>query len=144
MDLSLSHLQYTNTASISCARVALFDNRSDYQLICLVCSIQHSVHKVLSRSSNMTSSVSVYLLQRTEFVMPFPEPVWHGVLNSRAFNNGSRNVMAAVRFCSAQNYWVFGLRPTSGILETRKHNVSETRSVSVLRWGGRHLLCWVP
>jgi hypothetical protein len=35
----------------------------------------------------------------------------------------------------AQNYWVFGLRPSSGILETRKHNVSETGSVSVLRLG---------
>jgi hypothetical protein len=33
-----------------------------------------------------------------------------------------------------QNYWVFGLRPSSGILETRKHNVSETGFVSVLRW----------
>jgi hypothetical protein len=27
-----------------------------------------------------------------------------------------------------QNYWVFGLCPSSGILETRKHNVSETGS----------------
>jgi hypothetical protein len=27
-----------------------------------------------------------------------------------------------------QNCWVFGLCPSSGILETRKHNVSETRS----------------
>jgi hypothetical protein len=26
----------------------------------------------------------------------------------------------------SQNYWVFGLRPSSGILETIKHNVSET------------------
>jgi hypothetical protein len=32
-----------------------------------------------------------------------------------------------------QNYWVFGLWPASGILETRIHNVSETGSVSVLR-----------
>jgi hypothetical protein len=30
--------------------------------------------------------------------------------------------------CNAQNYWVLGLRPSSGILETRKHNVSETGS----------------
>jgi hypothetical protein len=29
----------------------------------------------------------------------------------------------------------FGLWPSSGILETRKQNVSETVSVSVLRWG---------
>jgi hypothetical protein len=39
-------------------------------------------------------------------------------------------------FCMTQNHWVFGLRPSSGILETRKHNVSETASVPVLRWGG--------
>jgi hypothetical protein len=38
---------------------------------------------------------------------------------------------------NTQNYWVFGLCPSSGILETRKHNVSETGSVSVPRWGGR-------
>jgi hypothetical protein len=43
-----------------------------------------------------------------------------------------------------QNYWSFGLRPSSGILETWMHNVSETGSVSFFRWGGRHLLCWVP
>jgi hypothetical protein len=33
----------------------------------------------------------------------------------------------------AQNYWVFGLFPSSGILGTRKHDVSETGSVPVLR-----------
>jgi hypothetical protein len=33
----------------------------------------------------------------------------------------------------AQNYWVFGIFLSSGILETRKHKVSETGSVSVLR-----------
>jgi hypothetical protein len=35
-----------------------------------------------------------------------------------------------------QNYWIFGLCPSSGIVETIKHNVSETGSVSVLRWEG--------
>jgi hypothetical protein len=34
---------------------------------------------------------------------------------------------------NTQNYWVSGLCPSSGILNTRKHNVSETGSVSVLR-----------
>jgi hypothetical protein len=34
---------------------------------------------------------------------------------------------------NTQNYWLFGLCPSSGILESRKHNVSETGSVSVLR-----------
>jgi hypothetical protein len=45
-----------------------------------------------------------------------------------------------------QNYWVFGLFPTSGILGSTKHDVSETGSVSVLRCGGggRHLFSWVP
>jgi hypothetical protein len=37
---------------------------------------------------------------------------------------------------NAQNYWVFGLCPSPGILEIRKHNVSGTESVSVLRFGG--------
>jgi hypothetical protein len=32
-----------------------------------------------------------------------------------------------------QNYWVSSV----GILETREHNVSETGSVSFLRWGGK-------
>jgi hypothetical protein len=41
------------------------------------------------------------------------------------------------------NYWVFGLCPSSGILKnTREHNISEAGSIFVLRWGGRHLLCW--
>jgi hypothetical protein len=34
---------------------------------------------------------------------------------------------------NTQSYWVFGLRPSSDILETRKHNVSENGSVSLLR-----------
>jgi hypothetical protein len=42
-----------------------------------------------------------------------------------------------------QNYCVFALLASSGILQTRKHDVSEIGSVSVLRWGGRHLLSWV-
>jgi hypothetical protein len=29
---------------------------------------------------------------------------------------------------NTQNYWIFGLFPSSGILETRKHDVSETGS----------------
>jgi hypothetical protein len=36
-----------------------------------------------------------------------------------------------------QRYWVFGLCPSSGFFlnNNEKHNVSETGSVSVLRWG---------
>jgi hypothetical protein len=36
----------------------------------------------------------------------------------------------------SQNYWVFGLSPSSGIPGNRKHDVSETGSISVLRYGG--------
>jgi hypothetical protein len=32
-----------------------------------------------------------------------------------------------------QDYWVFGLCPSSGIQKTEEHNVSETGSVSGLR-----------
>jgi hypothetical protein len=43
---------------------------------------------------------------------------------------------------SARNYWGFKLCPSSGILNTRKHNFSETGSASVRRWSGGQLLCW--
>jgi hypothetical protein len=36
---------------------------------------------------------------------------------------------------NTQNYWVSGLCPSSEILNTRKHKVSETGSVSVLGLG---------
>jgi hypothetical protein len=45
---------------------------------------------------------------------------------------------------TAQNYWVFGLFPSSGILETRKRDVSETGSVCVLRWEGKTPTQLVP
>jgi hypothetical protein len=32
-----------------------------------------------------------------------------------------------------QDYWAFWTFPSSGILETRKHDISETGSVSVLK-----------
>jgi hypothetical protein len=34
---------------------------------------------------------------------------------------------------NTQNYWVFGLRPSFGILKTRKNNATETGPVLVLR-----------
>jgi hypothetical protein len=37
-----------------------------------------------------------------------------------------------------QSYWAyFGLYPSSGMWKTKDHNVSETESVSVLRWMGQ-------
>jgi hypothetical protein len=38
--------------------------------------------------------------------------------------------MIPTTVCNTQNYWVSGLCPSSGILNTGKHNVSETGSVS--------------
>jgi hypothetical protein len=39
---------------------------------------------------------------------------------------------------AVQNYKAyFGLYPTSGIYKSKDHNVSETGSVSVLRWMGQ-------
>jgi hypothetical protein len=39
---------------------------------------------------------------------------------------------------AVQNYKVyFGLYPSSGMYKTKNHNVSETGSVSVLRWIGQ-------
>jgi hypothetical protein len=40
---------------------------------------------------------------------------------------------------NTQNYLVFGLFPSSVILETRKNDISETGSVSVLRWRGEKI-----
>jgi hypothetical protein len=36
---------------------------------------------------------------------------------------------------NAQDHWVSGLCPLSGIMKIIKHNVSETASVSILRRG---------
>jgi hypothetical protein len=41
---------------------------------------------------------------------------------------------------NAQNYWVSGLCPFSGILDTRKHKVSETGCFRLQVRGGRHTL----
>jgi hypothetical protein len=33
-----------------------------------------------------------------------------------------------------KNYWIFGLCPSSGILETKKNNILETGFISILGW----------
>jgi hypothetical protein len=38
---------------------------------------------------------------------------------------------------NTQNYWVFGLFPSSGILQNIKHDVSVNVFVSVFRWGAK-------
>jgi hypothetical protein len=40
---------------------------------------------------------------------------------------------------NTQNYWLFGIFPSSGIVGTRKHDFSETGSVSVHMCGGKTL-----
>jgi hypothetical protein len=40
-------------------------------------------------------------------------------------------------FCCTQSCWVFLTFPSTGVLENRKHDVSESGSVSVLKWGGQ-------
>jgi hypothetical protein len=44
--------------------------------------------------------------------------------------------MSSTNIDTLRNYWVFGLCPSSGN-EKLENSVSETGSVSVLRWGGR-------
>jgi hypothetical protein len=61
--------------------------------------------------------------------------------NCDVFGRKSRsmNINPMVRIITlvTQKYWSFGLLPWSGILETRKHDVSETGSVSVVRRKGK-------
>jgi hypothetical protein len=47
----------------------------------------------------------------------------------------SQKILTMVLTRTIQNHWVSGLRLHSGIINTRKHNVSETGSVSVFRSG---------
>jgi hypothetical protein len=49
------------------------------------------------------------------------------------FSSAFSSFKARISYIYEQNYWVFGLFPSSGILEDRKHDVLETGSVSVLR-----------
>jgi hypothetical protein len=57
--------------------------------------------------------------------------IHHSLINNLRISRFWR-VLAMVY--NRQNYCVFLLFPSSGILENTKHDVSETGSVSVLRW----------
>jgi hypothetical protein len=37
---------------------------------------------------------------------------------------------------NTHNHWVYGLCPSFGIINTRKHNFSQTVSLAVFKWGG--------
>jgi hypothetical protein len=67
---------------------------------------------------------------------PTPETLWTLKYTSDwQYSEPCYSILTVV--CNTQNYWVFALFPSSGILETIKHDVSETGSVSVLGWEGR-------
>jgi hypothetical protein len=68
--------------------------------------------------------------------------IWYEVYKSLN-SNTIRFWSALTMVCDTQNCLVLGLCPSSGILEARNHNVSETGSVSVLRCEGKCLLCGV-
>jgi hypothetical protein len=57
-----------------------------------------------------------------------------GIFDWSGYNWSDHNILD-IRY-PTQNFWVFGLFSSSGILENRKHDVSKTGSVSILRWGG--------
>jgi hypothetical protein len=44
------------------------------------------------------------------------------------------------RIYNSHNHFVSRLCPSFGIINTRKHNVSKTGSISILRWGGTPIL----
>jgi hypothetical protein len=60
------------------------------------------------------------------------------ILKNVGSNKQHRVITKSAKHCmDTQNYWVLGLCPPSGILETRKHYVSEIGSVTMCRWGGK-------
>jgi hypothetical protein len=59
----------------------------------------------------------------------FPTTVTLSVLEAKA----PKFYRVLTMVYNTQNYWIFVLCPSSGILVTRKHDVSETGSVSALR-----------
>lgn len=53
-------------------------------------------------------------------------------LKKLLFNDEAACISREENHCDVQNYCVFGLFPSSNILENREHNFSETGSVSIL------------
>jgi hypothetical protein len=65
----------------------------------------------------------------SEYTQMQPTAITQGVLHVRA--DGS--TPPPLPHIYTQNYWVSGLCLSSGIINNRKHDVSETGSLSVLR-----------
>jgi hypothetical protein len=99
-------------------------------IFCPVCSVWLlGDHKQFTWHKKFSASTAVLLLS---------SHVMHQVIIVQ--HHGSTRLIFIIR-----DYWNSGLSPSSSILKkTKEHNVSETWSLSVLRWrGGRHLLLWV-
>jgi hypothetical protein len=81
--------------------------------------------------SDFATQCSVY---KTQLSVPvYPEEHKFKITASEVTSLMARMILTII---INQNYWVFGLFPSSGILDTRKHDVLETGCVSVLRWRG--------
>jgi hypothetical protein len=53
-------------------------------------------------------------------------------------NDGLHVILSTNTIITVQSYWAcFGLYPSSCMWKTKDHNVSETGSLSVLRWMGQ-------
>jgi hypothetical protein len=69
--------------------------------------------------------------------------LWHEILTLLMHLNSIEKVSRCKLHLTTQNYWISEPCPSSGILNTRKYNVSETGSVSVLRRREGNIYCWV-
>jgi hypothetical protein len=49
-----------------------------------------------------------------------------------------------MNFALPENHCLSGLCPSSVILKFRKHNILETGSVFIFRWGKGDIFCWIP
>jgi hypothetical protein len=91
-----------------------------------------SIYRLSYRSSTgILKQLITVLFYRFRY-SHFPE--WHHSRNK----SGNKSIECDANYVKRKN-WVFGPFPLSGILETRKHDVSESSSLSVLRWGGKSL-----
>jgi hypothetical protein len=99
-----------------------------------------AVQPVTSRYTNCTIPAPVVMpilvLTQLCYIWPEMEAAYE---DGRVDGTGSGACLTAVllnlKDSNTQNYRISGLWPSFGILNTRKHDGSETGSVSALRWG---------
>jgi hypothetical protein len=90
-----------------------------------------------------TLYIYIYIYSMWQWWVDTSDSGSSSVAGSWVHSNARTSYRVLTMLYNTQNHWVFGFYPSSGIPKTRKHNVSETASVSILRWGGRHLFCEV-